>query len=98
MKRIRWTDRARADKDEIWFSIAVNNVAAADRVSDRIDELLKKLRRFPLIGMEREELRPGLRSFPCGDCLVFYRVMPHELVIVRVVYRGRNFDTLEYPE
>jgi toxin ParE1/3/4 len=98
VKRIRLSDHARDDLDEIWFSIAVENMPAADRIIDKLDELLRKLLQFPEMGAEREDIRPGVRSFPCGNYLVFYRPMPYGIAVVRVVYGGRDLDTLAYPE
>lgn len=98
MKRIQFSDLARNDLDEIWFSIAIENLSAADRTVDRIDGLLKKLLEFPEIGSERDDIRAGgLRSFPCGNYLVFYRQMSSGIAVVRIVYGGRDLEALEYP-
>lgn len=47
MKHIRFSDLARDDLDEIWFSIAIDNLEAADRLVDKLYELLKKYLDFP---------------------------------------------------
>ena len=79
MKRIRLSELARVDLDEIWFSIAIENLPAADRLVDKVQELLQKLLEFPEMGAERDDIRAGVRSFPCGNYLVFYRLMPDEI-------------------
>lgn len=69
MKRIRLSDLARVDLDEIWFSIAIENLPAADRLVDKVQELLQKLLEFPEMGVERDDIHAGVRSFPCGNYL-----------------------------
>lgn len=47
MKRIQLSHLARDDLDEIWLSIAPDNLDAADRFVDGLDELLRKLESRP---------------------------------------------------
>ncbi len=98
MARIRLSDHARDDLDEIWLSIAVENMPAADRIIDEIDELMRKLLHFPEMGAERGDVHPGVPSFRCGKYVIFYRPMPYGIAIVRVVYGGRDLTKLNYPE
>ena len=97
MKKVRLSDHAREDLDEIWLSIAIDNVTAADGLIDKLEELLQRLLRFPEMGVARDEIRPGVRSFPCGNYLVLYRSMDHGIGVVRVVWGGRDLKALEYP-
>ena len=97
MKKVRLSDHAREDLDEIWLSIAVDNVTAADGLIDRLETLLQRLLQFPDMGASRDEIRPGVRSFPCGNYLVFYRPMDNGIAVVRVVWGGRDLKALEYP-
>ena len=97
MKKVRLSDHAREDLDEIWLSIAVDNVTAADGLIDRLETLLQRLLQFPDMGASRDEIRPGVRSFPCGNYLVFYRSMDYGIAVVRVVWGGRDLKALEHP-
>lgn len=97
MKKIRLSDHAREDLDEIWLSIAVDNVTAADGLIDRLETLLQRLLHFPEMGTARDEIRPGVRSFPCGNYLVLYRSMGYGIAVVRVVWGVRDLQALEYP-
>jgi toxin ParE1/3/4 len=54
--------QAEVDLDEIWWYIAQDNPAAADRMLDRIEERCNALAQFPLMGVSRDELLPSLRS------------------------------------
>jgi toxin ParE1/3/4 len=67
------TVRAEADLDEIWFFIAVDNVAAADNFLDDIDKSCQLLAMEPDAGRLRPELAAQLRSFPVGRYVLFYR-------------------------
>lgn len=97
MRRISLSDLARNDLDEIWFSIAVENLPAADRVIDRVHELLQKLRDFPEMGIERTDIRAGIGNFPCGNYPMFYWPGPDGITVVRIVYGGRDLEMIEYP-
>lgn len=88
--RIVRTPRARLDLIEIWNFIADDNEAAADGVLRRIDGVLATLAENPLAGRARPDLRPGIRSFPVGNYVLFYRVTPDTVDVVRV--RSRYMD------
>ena len=42
------------------------------------------------MGCVHPELRPGLRSFPHGDYLIFYRPLRDGVSIVRVLHGSRD--------
>lgn len=83
---------ADADEDrlDIWAHIALDNEVAAERLLDRIDEAFLLLREFPAAGRARDDLRPGLRTWPVGDYLIFYRVDPDALSILRIFHGSRD--------
>jgi toxin ParE1/3/4 len=76
--------QARLDLIEIWGFIADDNEAAADRMLDRIDDVLRMLRERPLAGRARPELAAELRSFPIGNYVVFYVPLPNGIDLIRV--------------
>lgn len=46
----------------------------------------------PLVGRSYEPIRPGLRGYPCGKHVIFYRVLSTEKVrIVRVLHERMDF-------
>jgi plasmid stabilization system protein ParE len=63
MARFRLAARAAADLDEIWFTIALGNVDAADRIVDRLYAAAERLASQPKMGRERSELAVELRTF-----------------------------------
>ncbi|WP_246725520.1 type II toxin-antitoxin system RelE/ParE family toxin [Beijerinckia sp. L45] len=64
---------AQNDLLEIWRFVAVNDADAADRLLDRIDKVFAMLADHALAGRARPELGAGVRSFPTGSYIVFYR-------------------------
>jgi toxin ParE1/3/4 len=93
---IRRSPRARADLLDIWLYIAERNQAAADRVLDEIERVCGVIAAHPLIGRERPEIAPEIRSFAAMSWVVFYRAFPKQIDIVRVVHGARDLEVLEF--
>lgn len=55
---------AERDLDEIWDYIAQDDMAAADRFLDTLDEKCPLLAQYPALGRLRSEFASNLRSFP----------------------------------
>lgn len=88
------TPQVAVDLDEIWFAIATDNIAAADRVLSRILEAAQRLGEFPAMGQARDELRAGLRGWTVGDYLIFYSHGPGVVTILRIVHGARDLGEL----
>lgn len=93
-RRILQTHLARLDLVEIWTQIALDSPKQADGFVDRIGKKLELLARLPRMGRRRDELAPGLRSFPVGDYLIFYKPLEDGIVVVRVLSGFRDIDAL----
>jgi toxin ParE1/3/4 len=75
----------------IWRDIAVENEAAADRVLLRIDQRLRHLSEFPLMGPLRQDIRPQARMLIEPPFLILYEHYPDvEVVEVVAVIDGRR--------
>ena len=72
MARYHLAKRAETDLDEIWFTIALDNVDAADRISDILYEVAELLASRPKMGRGRSELAAELRSFATNAPYVIY--------------------------
>ena len=92
MKTIRLTAEAGNDIDEIWLFIAQDDPDAADRFHDILMSKFALLGKQPLIGRERNDLSPSLRSFPVGNYVIFYRDWPEVLEIMRVLHGARDIE------
>jgi toxin ParE1/3/4 len=94
MSRCSFTEPALRDLEEIHDHIAADNPSVAARWIDRIEEGCRKLAEMPGMGREREELAAGLRSFPVGVYIVFYREVEDGIQVIRVLHGARDLDTL----
>jgi toxin ParE1/3/4 len=81
---------AEQDLEEIWFTIAGDNVAAADALLDRIEAKCELLATHRELGRARPEIREGLRSFTVGNYILFYRTEPGGIELVRVLHGARD--------
>ena len=84
--------RARDDLAEIWDYIADDSVEQADVFIDRLDATFHTLAGQPLMRRAREELAPGLRSFPLGRYVIFYQPPPDGVAIVRALHGARDVE------
>ena len=94
------TRRPLAETDilEIWDYIADDSLAAADRWVDHLDEQFRVLATQPMMGRARDELAPGVRSFPFGRYVVFYVLLDDGIDVVRVLHGARDIDAAFNPE
>lgn len=90
MGRVTGSPAAQADVDDIAWYISRDSFEAALRMIDTFDEKFKLLADFPGAGPARDELSPGLRSFPVGNYVIFYRKAADGIEVVRVLHGARN--------
>ncbi len=88
------TSWANLDLVEAALRIAEENPAAADRWLDIIDEKCRLLSQMPELGRRRDDLASGLRSFPVGNFVVFYRPIADGIQIIRILHGARDIPTL----
>ena len=93
MARVLRRPRAAEDIAAVWDFIADDNPDAADHWVDQLDTQLRLLATQPLMGRARDELAPGIRSFPFGRYLVFYLPVGDGIDVVRVLHGTRDVDT-----
>ena len=94
MARFRVSRRATDDLLEIWVYVAADSAANADRLHGLLHRKFTSLADSPYIGRGRPELGPGIRSFPAGNYVIFYRASPDRVEIVRVLSWFRDIDAL----
>jgi toxin ParE1/3/4 len=87
---------ASAELDRIWEYTAIksSSLEIADRLVDTITEHFYLIAKNPRIGRQRDELRPGYRSFPVGQYLILYRVQGEGVEIMHVLHGKRDLDAL----
>jgi|TARA_B110000967_G_scaffold114767_1_gene117458 toxin ParE1/3/4 len=84
------------DLIDIWLYIAEDQPVNADRLLDRLNEAMIKLTEMPKMGVERSELIKGLRSYPLGKYILYYRIKDNDLEVVRVLSSSRDIDSIDW--
>jgi toxin ParE1/3/4 len=97
MSQVKIAEEAEADLVEIWVFIAQDNVEAADQFLERIYDTCQALARSPSMGRERSDLARGVRSFPVGTYLIFYRRARRGIEVARVLSGFRDLPPLFRP-
>lgn len=90
MLKIQRSRTAAADLRSIWHFIAEQNPAAADAHIDRLEDRIRLLSRMPELGT-RLVLPNDVRFFTFGRYVIYYRVAPDTLRILRVLHGAREF-------
>src|SRR5580658_11025835 len=87
----RLAPQAQAELGNIWTYVAreSGSLTAADAVVDAIAERFYLLAQFPYMGRARDDLRPGLRSFPVGQYVIIYAIEDEDVQILHV-FHGRQ--------
>ncbi|HSU24481.1 MAG TPA: type II toxin-antitoxin system RelE/ParE family toxin [Pyrinomonadaceae bacterium] len=88
------TREAEEDINETLAYIALDNFQASVRFYDRLVERFQTLAANPKAGRERDDLGEGLRSFPFGNYLIFYRIWAGKVAITRVLHGARDLDEI----
>ena len=94
MNPFRLSHQTETDLREIWDYIAADNLDAADRQLDRLYQRITFLGKQPLLGQVREDLRPGLRVFPCGSYVILYYPADDGIEVAGVIHGARDIAGL----
>lgn len=94
MARLIRTRQAREDVLSIWKYVAADNLAAADRLMQRLDETVHLLAKQPNLGSPQDKYRVGLRCLPVGSYLIFYDQIPDAIRILRILHGARRWEDL----
>jgi toxin ParE1/3/4 len=94
MLNIEASSEAESDLLSIWLHIAADQPLNADRFLDKLQAAIDRLAEFPLLGVERQELASGIRSFYVDRYVIYYMVSGTSLVVVRVL--SSDMDSQQY--
>ena len=96
-----WTPQAKEDLFDIYVTIGVDNVDAAERVYTEIGDQVTLLCDFPRLGVRRPEIALTARMLVKGVYLVIYEIRPDtddgpidEVEIVRIVHGHRDLSRI----
>ena len=91
MMRYRVSEEAERDLDEIFVYWATRvNLETADRVVDRITERFWLLGEHAGVGKLARDIAPGVRCFPAGKYLIYYRKTRRGTDILHVFHGARD--------
>ena len=97
MRRLRYTEQARADLRHIWFQVIENGVSVADSAIDRITSRCNRLIDFPESGPSRPRIASDVRIVVVERWVAVYRITPDGVQIVRIVDGKRDLERLVLP-
>lgn len=78
------------DYEDIWHYVAVDDPKAADRLILKLEQKLSLLAAMPTMGRDEAASRAGLRSFPVGNYILFYREISDGIELVRALHGARD--------
>jgi len=92
---VRFMPLAVDDVDIAFAFITERNLAAARGLEARLSEMVERLSEFPEMGAilasdSFEFATPGTRLIVVEPYLVFYRPLPEEVVILRVLHASQD--------
>jgi toxin ParE1/3/4 len=64
----------------------------AEAYAEQLYSAFDDLAQFPAIGRARDEIAPGLRSYPVGQHIAFYHATDDELIIVRIIHSRQDIE------
>ncbi len=96
MAKVFYTASAENDLLEAWLYVAEDSVTAADRMLDQIEAEAIRLLDQPLMGRERSELAPGIRSWPTSTpYILFYFPDEPGVIVARVLHHARDIPEID---
>lgn len=82
---------ARDDLEAIWHYTADEwGVEQAESYLSVLFKCFDELSVNPHLGRQRDEILPGLRSFPQGRHVVFYEIGPSTIEIIGIVHQSAD--------
>jgi toxin ParE1/3/4 len=93
MSRYRLDRAAICDLESIHDYIARSTKQSAERLLRRIAQVLKTLAKNPLSGERRPEIAADLRSFSCGNYVIYFRPSNDGIEVARILHAARDVRT-----
>jgi toxin ParE1/3/4 len=92
MSLYRLSKEAEQDLEDLWVYLAERNDIAGDRQVAKLLNRFPMLAQFPAMGVSRDRLLAGLRSFPVKPYLIFYILIPDGIEILRIIHQSRDIE------
>jgi toxin ParE1/3/4 len=92
MNFYRLSKEAEQDLEDLWVYLGERNDLAADRQVAKLLDRFPMLAQFPTMGISRDQLLLGLRSFPVKPYIIFYVLIPEGIEILRIIHQSRDIE------
>ena len=98
MHTIQHSPQAREDLIDVWGYIAIEKKSPdnADRFLRKLESEFLKLAKSPMIGVVKDEFGKGVRGWPFGNCLIFYRPTEEGMELIRILNANRNLGQKDF--
>jgi toxin ParE1/3/4 len=93
VNRYRLSRQAEQDLEDIWLYLATQDEIVADQKIAQILNRFPMLAQFPEMGKQRDDLLPGLRSFPLKPHIIFYTKLTNHIEIIRILHQSRDIES-----
>ena len=91
MKILEYQPAAEADLLGAWLQVADDRgVDAADAYLEKIRDLCELIMSQPEMGVARDDVANGVRTFPVDSYVIYYEDAPSSLRILRVWHSSRD--------
>jgi toxin ParE1/3/4 len=85
--------RAAKDLDEIWDYTADRwGRPRAETYLRAIQAAIEAVAANPALSRACDNVRPGYRKYPAGTHIVFFRLIPEGIDVVRILHNRMDFD------
>jgi len=97
-RRFRLSERAADDLASIYEYIAAENRAGARRVVDGIQAKIRSVAVLGLTGTSADVPSSGVRIIIFRSYLVYFRVTPSHLLVLRILHGRQDISPDDFPE
>ncbi len=99
MSRVILSPKAESDLKEILEYIEEqSDEERAERVLRKITRTMGLRASQPLAGRKRNEIRAGLRGFVVYQYVIFYQPLNDGIHVLRVLFGGRDLESIDFDE
>ncbi len=99
--KLKWSPKAEEDLLDIYVTIGLENISAADRIYDKLKSKALTLIDAPRMGVERSDISLSARILIEKNYLIFYQIKPNDenadvtdIEIIRIVDGRRDLKAL----
>lgn len=91
-RTVEFSARARRDFADIWgYSVETWGIAQASRYIDAFQTTLKLIDAEAVTVRDASDIRPGLLRYPVGSHVLFFRLSPSKIRVVRILHSHMDF-------